>query len=1076
MRRLLQVALGAVLLVLVLLVAVWIGRIAIAERVLVRLLSEPDSPRPEVTVEKLTLHELHVTKLRSPLADAENILVRYDPIALLGGRLESVGVKGLRLSLDLTEAAEAEEEAAGLPDLSRLPPITLEDAQATLLTEFGEVVASADGKVSPRPGGLLESELSLAATTPFGPISGSLVGTLEQGLPVTIDAKLNSEGLASDDLEIGPADIDVSYDHGALQASGRIGASAITRIAFEAESENLLEGGQSQASIDATLEAASPLWTLLPVTLAEDGRLDLAASTAFRLAPLLSLPDSPVAIASSIEDSGLRASISLTASGLGYQERLSGVAASFELDITSENEEIRLQIAPDGSLSYDRLDPAWLEELEAPPEAAIALQAPARLSFGEDGLQAIAEPTASGELILDAEGTLALDGPEARSLRLDASILAAFSEPEGLISLTAERVSLAAADLPFPDYPVERASFEGRVEIQSGHSSAAGDLRLVVGSLALDQNMTASQVELEGPVDARIEGNNARIDAGPETMVSIGELPLETGIARGLSYSGSLHLAGPLTGAGPDLTAQGRFGVEHLPLQADAPGSLRASGPIAVTRSGSRVEVELTGPASLVAEEPPLPQEIALEGPIQAEVKTARFAMEDELLELAAEVLPEALRLKVAQDGAEALVIALDPGAIQLKSDAQLLHATLPQGAVSLPEEGLTASGIEARATLPLNEGADLGETPLLEIVVAELRHAEALPFRLEGTVKGPQDNLHIELRGSGAQGKARFALDGRFQPESGAGEGGLTVGPITFEEGGFQPADLSPRLAVAKKVSGSIAAKARGKLGEKLEGTGELTLGGLSFTAQGVKVTGLEGQIAFDQLLPPRTPPNQVLTVARIDPGLPITDIRAQFQLAEPSPDGQPVLALDRLAVITPFGPLAVVEARLGPGLAEQRLTLQVPELILGEVTSYADIEGLSAQGTLQGNIPIVLKGEEVIIDNGHLGSTGGGVLSYKTGATEKAVSEQNQGMDLMLQALENFVYDELTIDLEKPATDKLTVKLHLSGANPDVLEGHPFNFNINLTTDPTKLLAALREGALASREAMERAWKLSR
>jgi hypothetical protein len=83
---------------------------------------------------------------------------------------------------------------------------------------------------------------------------------------------------------------------------------------------------------------------------------------------------------------------------------------------------------------------------------------------------------------------------------------------------------------------------------------------------------------------------------------------------------------------------------------------------------------------------------------------------------------------------------------------------------------------------------------------------------------------------------------------------------------------------------------------------------------------------------------------------------------------------------------------------------------------------------------------------------------------------------MDLMLQALENFVYDELTIDLEKPATDKLTVKLHLSGANPDVLEGHPFNFNINLTTDPTKLLAALREGALASREAMERAWKLSR
>jgi hypothetical protein len=57
----------------------------------------------------------------------------------------------------------------------------------------------------------------------------------------------------------------------------------------------------------------------------------------------------------------------------------------------------------------------------------------------------------------------------------------------------------------------------------------------------------------------------------------------------------------------------------------------------------------------------------------------------------------------------------------------------------------------------------------------------------------------------------------------------------------------------------------------------------------------------------------------------------------------------------------------------------------------------------------------------------------------------------------LRNFVYDELSLGIEKPPEGRSTVTLKLLGANPEVLNGQPFDVNVNLTTDLEQLLQDL-------------------
>ena len=78
------------------------------------------------------------------------------------------------------------------------------------------------------------------------------------------------------------------------------------------------------------------------------------------------------------------------------------------------------------------------------------------------------------------------------------------------------------------------------------------------------------------------------------------------------------------------------------------------------------------------------------------------------------------------------------------------------------------------------------------------------------------------------------------------------------------------------------------------------------------------------------------------------------------------------------------------------------------------------------------------------------------------------------MLRALRRFEYEVLTLSINKEKGDLAQLSITLEGRNPDVLEGYPFRFNINLETNIEPLLKILKETGRISQDVLQRGWLL--
>jgi hypothetical protein len=75
-----------------------------------------------------------------------------------------------------------------------------------------------------------------------------------------------------------------------------------------------------------------------------------------------------------------------------------------------------------------------------------------------------------------------------------------------------------------------------------------------------------------------------------------------------------------------------------------------------------------------------------------------------------------------------------------------------------------------------------------------------------------------------------------------------------------------------------------------------------------------------------------------------------------------------------------------------------------------------------------------------------------------------RDDAVGLAMQALSDFRYDSLSLEARKPERGEGVVTLHLTGANPTVLDGYPFVFNINLQSDFDQLAQLALEGVGAA------------
>ena len=390
---------------------------------------------------------------------------------------------------------------------------------------------------------------------------------------------------------------------------------------------------------------------------------------------------------------------------------------------------------------------------------------------------------------------------------------------------------------------------------------------------------------------------------------------------------------------------------------------------------------------------------------------------------------------------------------------------------VTLPDLALAIEGLSASAAWPL--GSD---GPLLAYSTEALRHLADPPLfnpiGLDGVVERKNGRFALTGRVSGPPGLRDVTISGHYDPEAGRSQLRAGLPAFAFAKGGPQPAAWSRHLEALRNVTGTIEGVAEIVSGPRgLESRATVGLADLSFEVEGATVEKLQFDLQFSDLLPPRSPPAQLLTIRRIEAAVPVEDVTAHFRVQPAEP---PRILVEQAEFTALGGRYRVRDTLIDPARDRQELTVEVVGLDLSALLDRLAVEGLSASGTLDGLVPLVMGPQGLEIPDARLAATAPGVLRYSSATAAQALASGGESVALMLRALENFQYETLTLAADMNAAHETEVRISLLGKNPDVLDGHPFRFNINMSGNLEPIFNAIAQGYEISGDILRRSWRL--
>ena len=472
-----------------------------------------------------------------------------------------------------------------------------------------------------------------------------------------------------------------------------------------------------------------------------------------------------------------------------------------------------------------------------------------------------------------------------------------------------------------------------------------------------------------------------------------------------------------------------------------------------------------------------------LRAPAEVRLATLRVERIGELLAPVTITLPEA-SVDVVPDSTLDYRVALESPTVRVRlnrTDAAAIETTVNPGRIAASPGRIDIEG--AGFDVPAYEigvdgvvaGIDLaGDEVHADVRVATLRHTGTsplfAPLTLTGTIGGQGSKWYGALTGYGPGGVGRIEATSDYDSATGQGSARFTLPSLKFLPGGAQPGVLVPALAALQQVTGT--AEGDGELSwsaDGAQGSGTIALHAFGFDSPQASVDGLDLSLHLDSLIPPGSPPRQTLTVRRLEAGLPLDRLALTFQIQPADPSR---LAIETGEVFFGSGRLAVDGLLLDPAAAQQRVDVRVEDLSLSDLFALLGIDGLSGEGRLSGAIPIHFADNTVTIENGHLAAGAPGIVRFRSEQAAQILAGQGESLDLVLRALEDFHYDELTVDLSKTAADVGRIKLSLLGKNPAVLEGYPFRFNISIEANTGKLVTALTTIYQVPNDLLRRAW----
>ena len=430
------------------------------------------------------------------------------------------------------------------------------------------------------------------------------------------------------------------------------------------------------------------------------------------------------------------------------------------------------------------------------------------------------------------------------------------------------------------------------------------------------------------------------------------------------------------------------------------------------------------------------------------------------------------LSLAVERQGASPLLIQIENDPIDIESTGTpagpvRFSAATRVSALEIPELSLLAQNSE------VNFSGIAGGEVNARFHGGTVSHAAENPFYtpLRPDLHMIQSGDHISFDGNlrGVGDVLTISVQGEHDLAMGGGNMRFFVDALSFGPGGATESSVSLLLASLQNLRGEVGGEANFSWSEEsFDSTGRLTLEQMSFRRNGMTIDGLTTELTLDSLLPPRSPPNQHLTIRRIDTGiedLELLDLRFALDTNE---DGSPRVYAETLSMNVAGGRIIAEGGTIDPTTGGSDIPFRAENLDLAQLLAHIGLEELTGEGQLNGTIPVRIGVNGSSIELATLQAGSSGVVAYRSERAREALARGGDAVDLMLDALEDFHYDSLGLTLSKPVTGDTEIRLRMQGNNPAVLEGHPFDINISLTGDAGPLLDALLVGQQLSNDLM--------
>ncbi|MEO1014210.1 MAG: YdbH domain-containing protein [Pseudomonadota bacterium] len=355
---------------------------------------------------------------------------------------------------------------------------------------------------------------------------------------------------------------------------------------------------------------------------------------------------------------------------------------------------------------------------------------------------------------------------------------------------------------------------------------------------------------------------------------------------------------------------------------------------------------------------------------------------------------------------------------------------TLSGGSVTLNKSLLFTDAIgEGVARLD-----DDGLSGRISVTSAGLRqvgpNAIATPMRVSGGAELAKQLINFDFAVSTPGGTQLGEGDGVHAIATGRGSADFATGPLVLSPEGLQPSDFSPMFTgLISDATGGMDATFNfnwrpGDVGS----SGVVRLDDVAFQGPSLAVTrtsGVSGDVRLSSLLPLATPGVQSVRVAKVDlDALQLSDGDIRFELK-----GDEMVRVPSAAFEWYGGVIGAYDATSPLGVGRVSTELRAANVDFGKLLSQLNVDGLSGEGVIEGDLPLVFEDGRARIENGELRSVGPGVLRY-VGNTS-ALASVNGGAQIAFDALRELEFASLTAGVNGPLDGTLDFSVRFEGAS---------------------------------------------